>query len=67
MPRKVGRPALDPHDSSSVSVHLRLPANVYDKLYTAARLVRVSVPELVRQRIVGPRPPRNRDGDDDDG
>lgn len=52
MPDKPGRPPLDSRDPS-VSVHLRLPAHEYDRLYARASAARVTVPELLRQQLRG--------------
>ena len=50
MPRRPGRPRLDPSDPS-VRVCLSMPAKHYDQLYRQAAGARVTVPELIRQAI----------------
>lgn len=38
-------------DSSSASVHVRVPAAEYDRLYQRAKAAGVSVPEVMRQAV----------------
>jgi hypothetical protein len=51
-PNRGGRPPVDPNDPApSVSVHVKLPARLYDKSYAEARRQRLSVPEFIRQAV----------------
>lgn len=50
MTRRTGRPPIDPTDPST-KVCLCLPSKRYDVLYRQAADARISVPELIRQRI----------------
>lgn len=50
--RRPGRPPLDPA-GRAVEVCLTLSAQRYDDLYARAKVARCSVPELVRQIIIG--------------
>jgi hypothetical protein len=45
-----GRPPLDPHDRS-VEVMVSMPSKKYDAIYTEARTRRISIPELIRDRV----------------
>jgi hypothetical protein len=61
--RRIGRPPLNEEDEA-VSVHLRVASRDYDALWRAARQLRVSVPELIRMRILPRRAPQGEDNDD---
>ncbi len=50
--RRMGRPPLDEQDDPSTSVHVRMTAKSYDELYAEARQQRVTVPELIRRRVL---------------
>ena len=50
-----GRPPLDRRDTS-VSVHVRLPARAYDRMYQQAKDAKVTVPEVIRRRMAETRP-----------
>lgn len=45
-----GRPALAPGDKA-VSVSVSLPGRTYDQIFRAAQQQRVTVPEVIRQRL----------------
>ena len=49
--KRTGRPPLDPNDRQSVRVCVRIPTKQYDELYRQAAGGRVSVPEVIRQRL----------------
>lgn len=48
--KRTGRPPLDP-DDRSVRVCVTMPAKRYDALYREASGGRMSVPEVIRQKI----------------
>jgi hypothetical protein len=48
--RRNGRPRVDPDDDTA-NITVALPAREYDRLYAEAQQQRVSVPEVVRQKI----------------
>lgn len=48
--RKRGRPALEPGQPST-DVIVAMPPALYDRVYQAARLERVSVPEVIRRAL----------------
>jgi Ribbon-helix-helix protein, copG family len=48
---KPGRPPLDRTGQPSASVHLKLPAEEYDRLAALARLRRESLQALIRQAL----------------
>jgi hypothetical protein len=52
-----GRRPLD-RDDPSVAVTFRAPSRLVDGLYAAARRARISLPELIRRRVLpeAPRP-----------
>ena len=50
VPRRFGRPPLDA-DDPSVTVNVRLPSKVYDKVYQAAQRERCGVPEVIRRAV----------------
>jgi hypothetical protein len=49
-PNRPGRPPLD-KDDPSVSVCVRFPAKVYDRVYARAQRDRVSIPEVIRRQV----------------
>jgi hypothetical protein len=61
-PRRPGRKPLDRSQALTVSVHLRVPAPQYDRVYRAAAAARISVPAYIRRQVE-----RAADDDDDDG
>lgn len=50
MSKPRGRPPLSP-DEESTPVSVKLPARLYDQVYSAAQAARVSVPEVVRRAV----------------
>ena len=50
MPRRRGRPPVDPTDTSK-SVSVKVPSKEYDELYRRAHRAGVSVPEIVRRDL----------------
>jgi hypothetical protein len=48
-PRR-GRPPLSDGEPSE-SVHIRLPASLYDRAFAAASQDRISIPELIRRAV----------------
>jgi hypothetical protein len=50
MTRRVGRPPLDPTDSST-SMNVRVPSRRYDEIYARAWRERLSVQQFVRRAI----------------
>jgi hypothetical protein len=64
VPRRAGRPPLDPNDRST-PVHVQLPSKQYDTLYALAQRHRCTVPEVIR-RVLRGRVPRDDQDDVDD-
>ena len=50
MPRKSGRPPLDP-DDRSVQIALKVPSKQYDALWHEAQRARMTMPELIRHKL----------------
>jgi hypothetical protein len=48
--RKRGRPPVSSSESST-DVHLTIPDSLYDLVYAAASLKRITVPEAIRQAV----------------
>jgi hypothetical protein len=53
------RPPLD-RDDPSTNVHVRLSTKVYDELWRTAQRERVTLPDLIRHRVIGALPPPDR-------
>jgi hypothetical protein len=49
--RKRGRPPLSRHNRST-EVHLKLPADLYDRIYAIARRRGLTIQEVIRRRVV---------------
>jgi hypothetical protein len=52
-PKRQGRPPLDKEDPS-VSVNVRVPGKLYDRMYERAQRERVTIPELIRRNLREP-------------
>ena len=50
MPRKPGRPPLDPTDRS-VIVSVAIPSRTFDTYYKRASVERLTVPEIIRRDL----------------